>query len=149
MGTQRENNDGVNCTICSVSSKTCRDCRHQGSGSSHYQWITGAVQSGGTRRLAARYVASIDGIKGNEALVVKLLTDLENVPTRPGQDTLVSTPAYFSTVSDEIGQAAKAWSDLRGRGVSDADAIAQLSQNAVYGKYVNGEVPVLGQKLLL
>jgi|21_taG_2_1085346.scaffolds.fasta_scaffold00333_9 hypothetical protein len=100
----------------------------------------------GQARLAARYVASIPGIKGNEPLVVKLLTDLENVPTRPGQDTLVSTPAYFSTVSDEIGQAAKAWSDLRSQGVSDADAVAQLSQNAVYGKYVNGEVPVFGTK---
>lgn len=100
----------------------------------------------GQERLAARYLASIEGIKGNEPLVVKLLTDLENVPTRPGQDTLVSTPAYFNTVSDEIGQAAKAWRDLRSQGVSDADAIAQLSQNAVYGKYVNGETPVFGQK---
>jgi hypothetical protein len=100
----------------------------------------------GQQRLAARYVASIPGIKGNEPLVVKLLTDLENIPTKPGQDSLVSTPTYFSTVSDEMGQAAKAWSDLRSRGVSDADAIAQLSQNAVYGKYVNGGIPVFGQK---
>ena len=100
----------------------------------------------GQQRLAARYLASIHGIKGNEPLVVKLLTDLENVPTRPGQDSLVTTPAYFSVVSDEIGQAAKAWSDLRGRGVSDADAIAQLSQNPVYGKYLSGEVPVFGTK---
>ena len=100
----------------------------------------------GQQRLAARYLASIPGIKGNEPLIVKLLTDLENVPTRPGQDSLVTTPAYFNTVSEEIGQAAKAWSDLRSRGVSDADAIAQLSQNAVYGKYINGEVPVFGQK---
>jgi len=100
----------------------------------------------GQQMLAARYLASVEGIKGNEPLVVRLLTDLENVPTRPGQDTLVTTPAYFSTVSDEIGQAAKAWSDLRSQGISDADAIAQLSQNAVYGKYVNGEIPVFGQK---
>ena len=100
----------------------------------------------GQGRLAARYVAALPGIKGNEPLVVKLLTDLEDVPTRPGQDTLVSTPAYFNTVSEEIGQAAKAWGDLRSRGFSDADAIAQLSQNAVYGKYVNGEVPVFGTK---
>lgn len=100
----------------------------------------------GQGRLAARYVAAIPGIKGNEPLVVKLLTDLEDVPKRPGQDTLVSTPAYFNTVSENIGQAARAWSDLRSKGVSDADAIAQLSQNAVYGKYVNGEVPVFGTK---
>ena len=100
----------------------------------------------GQQRLAARYLASIPGMKGNEPLVVKLLTDLENVPTRPGQDSLVSTPAYFNAVSDEIGQAAKAWSDLRGRGVSDADAIAQLSQNPVYGKYLSGEVPIFGTK---
>jgi hypothetical protein len=100
----------------------------------------------GQQRLAARYLASIPGIKGNEPLVVRLLTDLENVPTRPGQDTLVTTPMYFSTVSDEIGQAAKAWGDLRSQGVSDADAIAQLSQNAVYGKYLSGEFPVFGRQ---
>ena len=100
----------------------------------------------GQQRLAARYLASIPGIKGNEPLVVKLLTDMENVPTKPGQDTLVSTPMYFSTVSDEMGQAAQAWSALRSQGVSDIDAIAQLSQNAVYGKYINGEVPVFGNR---
>ena len=100
----------------------------------------------GQQRLAARYLASIPGIKGNEPLVVRLLTDLENVPTRPGQDALVTTPMYFSTVSDEIEQAAKAWGNLRSRGVSDADAIAQLSQNAVYGKYLNGEIPVFGKQ---
>ena len=96
----------------------------------------------GQQRLAARYLANIEGVEGNEPLIVKLLTDLEDIPTRPGQESLVSTPAYFSTVSDEIKLAEKAWSDLRSQGVSDADAIAQLSQNAVYGKYVNGVVPI-------
>ena len=118
----------------------------KGQGVPVFSGLLEAFNPEGQARLATRYLASIPGIKGNEPLVVRLLTDLENVPTRAGQDTLVSTPAYFSTISDEIGQAAKAWSDLRSRGVSDADAIAQLSQNAVYGKYVNGEIPVFGQK---
>jgi hypothetical protein len=102
--------------------------------------------SEGQQRLAARYLASIPGIKGNERLITQLLIGLENVPTRAGQDTLVSTPAYFGNVSDELGEAAQAWTNLRGQGVSDADAIAQLSQNAVYGKYLNGEVPVFGDR---
>ena len=100
----------------------------------------------GQQRLAARYVANIPGIAGNEPLVVRLLSDLEDVPTRPGQDALVSTPAYFNKVSDDLRQAKLAWTELRENGVSDTAAVAQLSQNAVYGKYMTGEVPVFGNR---
>ena len=118
----------------------------KGQGIPFFSGFTEPFSGPGQRRLAARYLASIEGIKGNEPLVVKLLTDLENVPKRPGQDNLVTTPMYFNTVSDEMEQAAKAWGDLRKQGVSDVDAIAQLSQNPVYGKYLSGEFPVFGKQ---
>jgi len=100
----------------------------------------------GQQRLAARYLAAIPGIKGNEQLIVSLISDLENVPLRPGQDALVSTPAYFNKVSDDLAEAEKNWLALRERGVTDADALAQLSQNPVYGRYFTNEIPVFGDR---
>ena len=101
--------------------------------------------SPGQQRLAARYIASIPAMRGNERLVVALLNDLDNAPRKPGQSELVSTPQYFSTVSERLRQAESDWTALRDRGVSDADIIAQLSQNPVYGRYFN-EIPMFGDK---
>ena len=97
----------------------------------------------GQQRLAARYLASVPGMRGNERLVVALIEDLDTIPKRAGQNELVTTPAYFNKVSDDLRQAEGDWTALRERGVSDTDIIAQLSQNPVYGKYFN-EIPVFG-----
>jgi len=108
--------------------------------------FTEPFTSSGQQRLAARYLASIPGIKGNERLVVSLISDMENVPTRPGQNALVSTPEYFNRVADDLAKAETDWLALRKQGVSDADALSQLSQNPVYGRYFTDEIPVFGNR---
>ena len=97
----------------------------------------------GQRTLSQRFLANVAGFKDNEQLVVNLLSDLDNVPRRAGQDELITTPAYFDSVSSNLRQAESDWSTLRQSGVSDADAVAQLSQNAAYGRYFK-EVSVFG-----
>jgi hypothetical protein len=94
--------------------------------------------------LSSRYLASVPGIRGNEQLVRNLLEDQDNIPKRAGQDETVSTPAYFSTVSENLRQAEMDWNTLRQNGVSDGDAVAQLSQNPLYGRYFD-EVSVFGE----
>lgn len=101
--------------------------------------------TGGQQRLAARYWASIPGVKNNERLLINLLEDADNAPRRAGQDELVTTPDYFNQVSDKLRQAENDWISLRERGVSDVDALAQLSQSPVYGRYFT-EVPVFGER---
>ena len=102
-----------------------------------------AFTSSGQQRLAFRQVAGL--FEGNEPLVVALLNDLDNAPRKQGQSELVSTPAYFNTVAERLRQAESDWTSLRDRGASDADIIAQLSQNPVYGRYFS-EIPVFGDK---
>ena len=97
----------------------------------------------GQRTLAARFVASVPGVKGNEQTVLNLLDDTASIRRRPGQDELVTTPAYFSDVAGYLRRAEADWNKLRQNGVSDADAVAQLSQDPVYGKYFS-EVSVFG-----
>jgi hypothetical protein len=97
----------------------------------------------GQRTLSQRFLAGIPGFKDNEQLAVNLLSDLDNVPRRAGQDELITTPAYFDSVSNKLRQAESDWNILRQGGVSDADAVAQLAQNSAYGRYFN-EVSVFG-----
>jgi hypothetical protein len=97
----------------------------------------------GQRSLSQRFLGGVPGFKDNEQLAVNLLSDLDNVPRRAGQDELITTPAYFDSVSNNLRQAESDWSILRQGGVSDADAVAQLAQNSAYGKYFN-EVSVFG-----
>jgi hypothetical protein len=97
----------------------------------------------GQRTLAARFVASVPGVKGNEQTVLNLLNDTASIRRKPGQDELVTTPAYFSDVAGYLRRAEADWNKLRQNGVSDADAVAQLSQDPVYGKYFS-EVSVFG-----
>ena len=96
----------------------------------------------GQRVLATRNLADTVP-KGSEGLVRTLLSDLDNVPQKVGQDELVTTPAYFDAVSQNLRQAEADWKVLNERGVSPSDAIEQLSQNPVYGRYFK-EVSVFG-----
>jgi hypothetical protein len=104
--------------------------------------FTEPFTAAGQQRLAARYWAAIPGVEGNERLIVSLLNDVKNIPKRAGQSELVTTPAYFGKVSDDLLAAERDWLALRERGVSDADAIAQLSQNPTYGRYFTERFPV-------
>ena len=95
----------------------------------------------GQIRLANRYLEATPGVRGNEALIVRLLENAENFPTRPGQSALLTTPAYFDSVSNSLMKAEQEWTALSGRGVPDDQIIAQLSQNPEFGRYFN-EIPI-------
>ena len=95
----------------------------------------------GQIRLANRYLEATPGVRGNEALIVSLLENAENFPTRPGQSALLTTPAYFDSVSNSLMKAEQEWTALSGRGVPDDQIIAQLSQNPEFGRYFN-EIPI-------
>ena len=103
--------------------------------------FTEAFTPEGQVRLGGRYFASAPGIQGNEALIVTLLENAKNFPTRAGQSDLLTTPAYFDSVSNALMKAEQEWTALRGRGVPDDQIIAQLSQNPEFGRYFN-EIPI-------
>lgn len=69
----------------------------------------------GQIRLANRYLEATPGVRGNEALIVRLLENAENFPTRPGQSALLTTPAYFDSVSNSLMKAEQEWTALSGR----------------------------------
>ena len=100
-----------------------------------------AFSLGGQKRLAGRFMAETPGIRENPRLFVTLMENLDDVPKKAGQDELVTTPAYFNTVSDELRLAEETWASLRKQNVPEAQIIEQLSQNPVYGKYFN-EIPI-------
>ena len=98
----------------------------------------------GQRRLAGRALSYSPGVRGNERLVVALLSDLSEAPKRRGTDVLLETPAYFDEIAERLGQAEIDWGRLSGQGLSPQQILQRLSQNESYGRYLGPKFNLLG-----
>ena len=108
--------------------------------------LTEPFTPGGQRQIASEMMAILPPIRKNPRLVTTLLSDIDNMPKRAGQDIDLTVPDYFTDIAGRLMKAEKDWDALTELGVSTSEVILQLSRDPSYGRYFK-DVSVFGSGL--